>query len=317
MSGSRWTPSTIAWTTTSGCTSAAPTIPGSRWASGRIALKTWVTVRTPRSNAAFASAAVALVCPSETVTPRACSRSISSSAPGSSGASVTKPHGTRGEQALEQRGIGVPPRAQACACRGARGRGRGLRGVRRGSAGRDRRSGSRAARRIMSSSADVISVGRYAVTPVSRSASPAVAKPSASAPRKSTPAKPLTWRSTKPGAAIPRAARLEPDGRDRRRRRARCRPAGAVRRRGRPRPRASSVERLPHDASGRRRAAPAPQPSRRRRRARRSRPSRRRRPPRARRRPDRPTRRSRCATIRRTRERSLSFVATTSTIRLP
>ena len=71
MSGSRWTPSTIAWTTTSGRTRAAPTIPGSRCASGRIALKTCVTVRTPRSNAAFASSAVAFECPSETVTPRA------------------------------------------------------------------------------------------------------------------------------------------------------------------------------------------------------------------------------------------------------
>ena len=38
-----------------GAPSAAPTIPGSRCASGRMALKTWVTVRTPRSNAACAS----------------------------------------------------------------------------------------------------------------------------------------------------------------------------------------------------------------------------------------------------------------------
>ena len=50
--------------------------------NGRIALKTCVTVRTPRSNAAFASAAVASLWPSETAMPRACSRSTSSSAPG-------------------------------------------------------------------------------------------------------------------------------------------------------------------------------------------------------------------------------------------
>ena len=107
MSGSRWIPSTIAWTTTSGRRSAAPTMPGSRWVSGRIALKTWVTVRTPRSKATFASAAVALLCPSETTTPRASSRSMSSSAPGSSGARVTSRTGPAAEQAVEQVGIGI------------------------------------------------------------------------------------------------------------------------------------------------------------------------------------------------------------------
>ena len=56
--------------------------------NGRIALKRCVTPRAPRSNAAFACAAVASVCPSEIVTPRSTSRSISAPAPGSSGASV-------------------------------------------------------------------------------------------------------------------------------------------------------------------------------------------------------------------------------------
>ena len=66
----------------------APITPGSRCMNGRIALKRCVTPRAPRSNAAFACAAVASVCPSEIVTPRSTSRSISAPAPGSSGASV-------------------------------------------------------------------------------------------------------------------------------------------------------------------------------------------------------------------------------------
>ena len=45
--------------------SAAHAMPGSRGARGRIALKRCVTVRTPRSNARCASAAVASVCPAD------------------------------------------------------------------------------------------------------------------------------------------------------------------------------------------------------------------------------------------------------------
>ena len=82
-------------------------MPGSRWVSGRIALKTCVTARTPRSKAALASAAVALLCPSETAIPRACRRSTSSSAPGSSGAERDEPHRPGFEQALEQRRVGI------------------------------------------------------------------------------------------------------------------------------------------------------------------------------------------------------------------
>src|SRR5205809_1125098 len=48
-----------------------------------------------------------------------------------------------------------------------------------------------------------MNVGRYDVTPLSSSASPAFRNPSASASSRSTPPKPFTWRSTKPGAAIP------------------------------------------------------------------------------------------------------------------
>ena len=66
-------------------------------------------------------------------------------------------------------------------------------------------SGTSAQRRERApSSGAVISVGRKEVTPVSSSASPARAYPSASASRKSTPPKPFTCRSTKPGAAMPR-----------------------------------------------------------------------------------------------------------------
>ena len=113
MSGSRWTPSTIAWTTTSGRTSAAPTIPGSRWASGRIALKTWVTVRTPRSNAAFASAAVAFAVPERDGDAARVEQVDQLERAGQLGRERHQPHGTCREQALEQRDIGIAPRGEA------------------------------------------------------------------------------------------------------------------------------------------------------------------------------------------------------------
>ena len=68
-SGARCTPSTIICTITPARISAAPTMPGSRWLNGRIALNRCVTVRAPRSNAADASAAVASLWPHETVMP--------------------------------------------------------------------------------------------------------------------------------------------------------------------------------------------------------------------------------------------------------
>ena len=82
-------------------------MPGSRWVSGRIALKTCVTVRTPRSKAACASAAVAFEWPSETTIPRAWSASTSSSAPGSSGASVIIRTGPAASEPLEQGRVGI------------------------------------------------------------------------------------------------------------------------------------------------------------------------------------------------------------------
>ena len=107
------------WTMTSGRASAAPATPGSRWRNGRIALKRCVTVRTPRSKAALACSAVASVWPTETAMPRASSRSISSPAPGQLGRERDEPDRPGGEQALEQRGVGVAPRARAGACRAA------------------------------------------------------------------------------------------------------------------------------------------------------------------------------------------------------
>ena len=59
VSPATWWPSAISCTVTSGRASAASPMPGSRGTSGRIALNRCVTVRTPRSNARCASAALA------------------------------------------------------------------------------------------------------------------------------------------------------------------------------------------------------------------------------------------------------------------
>ena len=88
VSSARWWPSAMSCTSTSSRASAASASAGSRAAGRRIALNRCVTVRAPRSNAAWAWAAPASECPHEAVTPRATSSSTSSSAPGSSGASV-------------------------------------------------------------------------------------------------------------------------------------------------------------------------------------------------------------------------------------
>ena len=317
ISGSRWTPSTIAWTITSGRMSAAPTMPGSRWASGRIALKTCVTVRTPRSKAACAWAAVASLCPSETVTPRACRSSIRSSAPGSSGASVisrTGPAASRRSSSAgsgscreresvraearggEERALEVDTEdARASGCRRNRpqrrdevvlGRGDQRRQV-GGDAGleqrrlqplRSRRRRRRGSRRRRSRSpGGRRSRARRSRLPFARSSPTAATRPS------STATSPGTRRPSTSAASTP-----------------------------------SLMGRAPF--ARRRRLAPVARARRRRRRrrgARRSRPSRRRRPRRGPRRRRRPRRRSRDATMRRTRARSLSFVATTSTIRFP
>ena len=92
-----------------------------------MALKTWVTVRTPRSNAACASAAVALrVAERDDDAPAPCRRSTRSSAPGSSGASVIEPDGPGREEALEQRRVGIAPRGEPVRAEPARGEERPL-----------------------------------------------------------------------------------------------------------------------------------------------------------------------------------------------
>ena len=155
------------------------------------------------------------------------------------------------------------------------------------------------------------------MTPVSSSASPAAAKPSASAPRKSTPAKPFTWRSTKPGAAMPRPfGPLEADGLDPvavERDVARDEAAVDERRLDAEPHVPIAFRTTPSAASSRSRAVVTSIPARGQTIATFASPSARR--ARRRRLPSGAPVAS--ETIRRTRARSLSFVATTSTIRLP
>ena len=84
--------------------------PGSRCRNGRIALKRWVTVATPRSKALFACSAVASLCPSDTVTPRSSSRSITGRA-GELRRERHRAHRAAVEQPLEQRQVGIAARA--------------------------------------------------------------------------------------------------------------------------------------------------------------------------------------------------------------
>ena len=86
--GCRCTPSAMSSTST-GESSSAPTGPGSRWWSGRIALKRWVPRRAPASRAARAWSYVASVWPIAASTPASTSRRTASMPPGSSGARVT------------------------------------------------------------------------------------------------------------------------------------------------------------------------------------------------------------------------------------
>ena len=146
--------------TTSERTSAAPTMPGSRCESGRIALKTCVTVRTPRSNAACASAAVASLWPSETddaarlqevdqlerAGKLGCERQ--ESAPG-------RPRA--GDRAARDRDRGG---SRADGCRAAPRRGTALRGARRGCAAHGARAGTARRAATRSSSSEVMNVGR-------------------------------------------------------------------------------------------------------------------------------------------------------------
>ena len=67
-------------------------------------------MRTPRSKAAFACSAVASLCPSETVTPRSSSRSISAVGAGKLRRERHQPHRPAVDQPVEEREVRVAPR---------------------------------------------------------------------------------------------------------------------------------------------------------------------------------------------------------------
>ena len=88
----------------SGLCSAAPTTPGSRLVSGDMALKRWVTPRTPAARPRAISSKVALVWPAETTTPAFASRAIDSGVV-ISGASVTSVRPTPSEVSSAHAGV--------------------------------------------------------------------------------------------------------------------------------------------------------------------------------------------------------------------
>ena len=77
-----------------------------------MALKTWVTARTPRSNAACASDAVAFVWPSETTTPLACKIDEVERA-GKLRRERHEPDRPGRKEALEQRRVGIAPSGES------------------------------------------------------------------------------------------------------------------------------------------------------------------------------------------------------------
>ena len=95
VSGARCTPSAITEIWVFGAARNAPTGPGSRAAMPGMALKAWVSRRTPATIARLHCAAVASVCPTATMTPARQSVEIAVCAPESSGARVRM----RGEKA--------------------------------------------------------------------------------------------------------------------------------------------------------------------------------------------------------------------------
>ena len=66
--GCTWTRSAMSETAARSSVSAAPTTPGSRWCSGGMPLKQWVTSRAPASNAAAVCSSVPAECPTDTST---------------------------------------------------------------------------------------------------------------------------------------------------------------------------------------------------------------------------------------------------------
>ena len=218
-SAATWWPSAMSCTSTPSRASAASARPGSRAAGGRIALKRWVTVRTPRSNAACACAAVASEWPAATSDP-ARGQHVDQRAPrrGAPGASVTCATGPAARSRSSSAGSGSRRCSGGCApsrsgCRNGPSR---CAPSNRGPARRRPRRIARQRRAASSSSArrdhrrpvrgDAGGEHRLAGAPPSRPRS------RASGRRR---AKPLTWRSTNPGAAIPLPRALEPDRGDR------------------------------------------------------------------------------------------------------
>ena len=93
---------------------------GSRGVLWRIALKRCVTVRTPRSKARWASAAVASVWPAETVMPRAHELVDQLERAGQLGRERDLGHGRGVEQAAQQRQVGQREEAGVVHARPAR-----------------------------------------------------------------------------------------------------------------------------------------------------------------------------------------------------
>ena len=125
------TPSAISWSAMPGVASAAPASPGSRALIGLIALKRWVTARAPAAKARGGLARRSPRCGRARRRRRGATQSsISSSAPGSSGASVTILTGPAASSRSSSRGR-ARAGARADGCLPGRARGTALRGGRR------------------------------------------------------------------------------------------------------------------------------------------------------------------------------------------
>ena len=195
--------------------------------------------------------------PSETMMPRASRRSTRSSAPGSSGASVTSRTGPASSSRSSSASSGSRRAPRRCVPSRRGGEERPFEVRRRGSAARASVPGRLDARRARAPR-EVISVGRYAVTPVSRSASPASAKPVCVRPEEVDPGEPVHLQ-------VDEARRGDPAADARRGRRPSMRPSSTATSPGTRRPSTSAastpslIARAPSDDAARlRRAALAP-----------------------------------------------------------
>ena len=225
-------------------------MPGSRCARGRIALKTWVTARTPRSNAACASAAVAFVWPSETTMPRAWRRSTRSSAPGSSGASVTSRTRPAARSRSSSAGSGSRRAARRCVPSRAAREERALEVD-----AEDPRPGEPRSGTARDRGDEVGLLGGDQRRQVGRDAGLeqrlAGGRESVGVRAEEVDARePVHLQVDEAGHGDPATVALEADGLRSGRRRSRRRPGRGGRRRAQPRRRASRPERLSHDAAG-------------------------------------------------------------------